>query len=304
MFIAALVLIVAGSAAAQPATFPAAKNALRDLVYHDRQEADKGTFYCGCQWEWAGRHGGRVDLESCGYQVRAQENRAIRIEWEHVVPAWVLGHQRQCWQNGGRQNCIETDPVFRVMEADMHNLVPSIGEINADRSNYRFGMLFNTRLQHGACDFRVDFSQRVAEPRDEVKGQVARIYFYMADRYLLRLGASQVKLFMLWDRQFPVTEWERERNRRIEEVMGHGNPFVTGEKEWTPWITLSGAGLEMAESQTQRGHHPVRGNAASRIYHLPHGCPSYSRINSENLVEFVSAADAENAGYRLAGNCR
>lgn len=46
---------------------------------------------------------GVVDLASCGYQVRKQQNRAQRIEWEHIVPAWVFGHQRQCWQNGGRK---------------------------------------------------------------------------------------------------------------------------------------------------------------------------------------------------------
>ena len=27
------------------------------------------------------------------------------------------------------------------MEADMHNLVPAIGELNADRSNYKFAAL-------------------------------------------------------------------------------------------------------------------------------------------------------------------
>lgn len=88
-----------------------------------------------------GASGGRINHESCEYGVRKQENRAARLEWEHVVPAWVMGHQRQCWQKGGRHNCISGDPVFSVMEADMHNLVPSINEVNGDRSNYRFGML-------------------------------------------------------------------------------------------------------------------------------------------------------------------
>ncbi|ELO82111.1 DNA-specific endonuclease I [Salmonella enterica subsp. enterica serovar Enteritidis str. SARB17] len=61
-----------------------------------------GSFYCGCQIRWQGKKG-VVDLESCGYKVRKNENRARRIEWEHVVPAWQFGHQRQCWQDGGRK---------------------------------------------------------------------------------------------------------------------------------------------------------------------------------------------------------
>ncbi|SFB61606.1 MULTISPECIES: endonuclease [Azotobacter] len=104
--------------------------------------------------------------EVCGYEVRTDSNRAQRIEWEHIVPAWVLGHQRQCWQKGGRENCKTSDPVFRVMEADMHNLSPTIGEVNADLSNYSYGMLPSTPHQYGACPTRTDFKQRVTEPRD------------------------------------------------------------------------------------------------------------------------------------------
>ncbi|MGQ3825463.1 endonuclease [Pseudomonas alliivorans] len=40
-------------------------------------------------------------------------------------------------------------------------------------------------MQYGACPTRTDFQQRVTEPRDQVKGAVARIYFYMHDRYLM-----------------------------------------------------------------------------------------------------------------------
>lgn len=79
-----------------------------------------GDFYCGCKIDWQGKKG-VIDLESCGYKVRKNENRASRVEWEHVVPAWQFGHQRQCWQEGGRKNCAK-DPEYRKMESDMHNL--------------------------------------------------------------------------------------------------------------------------------------------------------------------------------------
>lgn len=42
-----------------------------------------GTFYCGCKINWQGKKG-VVDLQSCGYQVRKNENRASRVEWEHA----------------------------------------------------------------------------------------------------------------------------------------------------------------------------------------------------------------------------
>jgi endonuclease YncB( thermonuclease family)/methylphosphotriester-DNA--protein-cysteine methyltransferase len=46
----------------------------------------------------------------------------------------------------------------------------------------------------------------------------------------------------------------------------------------------------------------IIGNKNSKVYHLP-GCSSYSRVSEKNQVKFESAADAEKAGYRLAGNC-
>lgn len=46
----------------------------------------------------------------------------------------------------------------------------------------------------------------------------------------------------------------------------------------------------------------VVGNRKSHIYHRP-GCPDYGKVSPANRVEFSSAAKAEKAGYRLAGNC-
>ena len=46
----------------------------------------------------------------------------------------------------------------------------------------------------------------------------------------------------------------------------------------------------------------VIGNRNSKIYHLP-GCSSYNQVAAKNQVRFGSAAEAERAGYKLAGNC-
>lgn len=100
-----------------PTSFSAAKKI--GWTLYARQSVE---FYCGCKFT-----GNRVDLKSCGYVPRKNANRAARIEWEHIVPAWQIGHQRQCWQNGGRKNCSKNDSVFRRAEADLHNLVPAIG---------------------------------------------------------------------------------------------------------------------------------------------------------------------------------
>ena len=215
---------------AKPLTFKEAKKLAREHIYHDQTQA--GTFYCGCAWEWMGRQGGRIKQDSCGYKVRTDPIRGARLEWEHLVPASTFGKARKCWQKGGRPYCKKHDPMFNQMEGDLHNLVPVIGEINADRANYPFAELPKTGYKHGQCEFKVDFKKGRAEPRDEVKGTIARVYFYMHDQYGFRMSRAQQKLLLNWSSLYPPNEWELERDRRIKEHMGHSNPFVTGEKQW------------------------------------------------------------------------
>lgn len=192
-----------------PATFTEAKVVAKQKVYMDQASSAMGELYCGCKWTWVGKSGGRIDTASCGYQARKQQYRAERTEWEHIVPAYTFGNQRQCWKNGGREHCVDDDPVFRAMEADLFNLYPAVGEVNGDRSNFNYAMVNGNAGQYGQCSTKVDFVQRAAEPRDEVKGLVARTTFYMYDRYKLNLSRQQQQVLMAWDRQYPVSAWEK-----------------------------------------------------------------------------------------------
>ncbi|MCV6590836.1 MAG: endonuclease [Marinobacterium sp.] len=212
-------LLTLSAHAAPPASFSKAKK-IATQIYDDQRV----SFYCGCDY---GKQGKKLvpDLASCDYTPRKNHNRASRIEWEHVVPAWQLGHQLQCWQDGGRKAC-RKDPQFRVMESDLHNLVPAIGEVNGDRSNFRFAMIEGEARRYGQCDFEVDFKGRRAEPTESVRGDIARTYFYMQDRYGFRLSKQQKRLLESWHRADPVDNWERERNRRITEIQGNDNPWV------------------------------------------------------------------------------
>lgn len=216
----ALLLLLCGFAlpalAEPPRTFAEAKKIAWPLYAQQSVE-----FYCGCRYS-----GNRVDLNSCGYQPRKNPQRAARIEWEHLVPAWVIGHQRRCWQQGGRKHCARSDEGFRRAEADLFNLVPSIGEINGDRSNLPFAWLPQQPTQYGACPMVVDFKAGKVMPRPKVRGMIARTYFYMSQRYDLRLSPQQRRLFEAWSKQYPVEPWEHQRNQRIACIMGWGNAFV------------------------------------------------------------------------------
>ncbi|KYN87548.1 DNA endonuclease I [Vibrio cidicii] len=207
--------------AAPPANFSAAKKEALQ-IYQDYPV----SFYCGCEIQWQGKKG-IPDLQSCGYQVRKQQNRASRIEWEHVVPAWQFGHQRQCWQNGGRKNCSRHDVQFRSMEADLHNLTPAVGEVNGDRSNFNFSQWNGVDGEtYGRCEMQVNFKARKVMPPDRARGSIARTYLYMSREYGFQLSKQQTQLMQAWNKTYPVSEWECIRDERIAKVQGNHNSYV------------------------------------------------------------------------------
>lgn len=312
---AALMLALSlGVSAEAPTDYRTAKELLRDHVYYDRNNSDFGTVYCGCEWSWRGESGGRVIYNSnCSADIDVYENRAQRTEWEHVVPISRAAGYRECWQDGGRGHCADEDPEFAVMYADPHNLTPSIGAINAQRSNHPYGVVDGHEADYGSCTTAYDENRNRLEPRDEAKGFVARIHFYMADRYALAdeiLPPKTERILMRWDRQYQVTDWERKRNRRIAKVTGNKNPYVTGERQWRAGQSGRGHGFDSvrgsygsprsASEIDPEGQ--VIGNTNSDIYHLP-DCPSYDLVGESNREYFESEEAARNAGFRKAGNC-
>ncbi|XBC39087.1 MAG: endonuclease [Buchnera aphidicola (Nurudea shiraii)] len=183
------------------------------------------SFYCRCKILWTKKKG-IPQLQSCGYKIRKNANRANRIEWEHVVPAWQFGHLKSCWKIGGRKNC-SNNKNYEKIETDLHNLQPVIGEINADRSNFMYGQLKNTeKYQYGYCSMKIDFKNKIVEPPNTSKGAIARTYFYMNEKYNLNISKQQIKLFNLWDKKYPVTSWECKRDELIFNVQGNHNPYI------------------------------------------------------------------------------
>lgn len=209
-------------------------NEAKRVLYRDIYKSNEShkTFYCGCD---INRQGKKLvpDLNSCGYKNRKESNlyRAQRIEAEHIVPAAHIGYQNQCMiKNKSRPDkrafCEKTDPNFKKAYIDLHNLVPAIGEVNMDRSNYRFTMMPDTDFVYGRCDMKIDFKSKAVTPPSNVRGDIARTYFYMSDRYGIKISDAQRKMFEVWNKQDPVDKWELEKNRRIKEVQGNSNKYI------------------------------------------------------------------------------
>ena len=80
--------------------------------------------------------------------------------------------------------------------------------------------------EFGKCD--VEIKRRKVEPRDEVRGEIARTYMYMNSVYPGKgiISKKNRSMFEEWDLSDPVDAWECERARRIERIQGNRNGIV------------------------------------------------------------------------------
>ena len=210
------------SAKGERYSFGKSKRLLATKIYPEHQKA----FYSNCDYKVKEKK--LIPIHrTCGFHYRKNKNRSERIEWEHIVPAWHFGHQLHCWQNGGRMTCRTKNSKFKQMEADMHNLVPAIGEINGDRSNFRYAMVEGEARLYGKVDMEIVFSNKKAEPRASVRGDIARTYFYMRDRYGLRISRTQEKMLIAWNNLDPVDRWEKKKNKMVKKLQGDENMYIT-----------------------------------------------------------------------------
>lgn len=106
----------------------------------------------------------------------------------------------------------------------MHNLVPSVGEINGDRSNLPYGIIEGEKRKYGKCDFEKENGS--VEPQESIRGDIARSYFYMSIQYQIKLSDSLEDMLREWHFSDPPDKWEREKNTLIEQEQGNRNPFI------------------------------------------------------------------------------
>lgn len=214
-----LIIICFFQSIAYTESFDQSKKILKN-IYTDHQT----TFYCGCNYAYENKENS-IDRSSCGYEPRIAitkkgnpNERARRIEWEHIMPAENFGKHLPCWKEGGRKAC-QSDPVFQKMEADMMNLVPAIGELNGDRSNYRYGANEPKIGQYGQCNFEVDFEANRAYVRPEIRGDIARVYLYMSKKYNINLSKQETQMMEAWDKLDPIDEWEKEKIKLVRQYQ-------------------------------------------------------------------------------------
>jgi len=227
-----LLLIFSGSVFSSGNTkndsFSKAKKILEKKVYG---QLERKTIYCSATFDKS-----KFIIDKNGFFSNKYKKRTKKIEWEHVVPAENFGRSFIEWREGdtkcvtrkgkkfkGRNCASKMNKEYRYMQADMHNLYPAIGAVNALRSNYRYSAVANG-YDLGGCEMIISSKEKRVVPPDAAKGIVARVSLYFAETYgRYKLSDSQRKLFLAWDRKFPVTNQECKRNSLIEKTQGNVN---------------------------------------------------------------------------------
>jgi len=227
------------------------KNTVDDTIYGD----NKVSFYCGCDYSSLGNASGSgtVDMGECGMEaLPLYAGDADEIQYEHIVPSSLMpARQMACYLKperfaacvtssgnvkDGRDCCEDIDgATAQLMMFDLHNLAPSIGQVNQYRGNDRYGEIDDeddhreTWVGCAAEHVReAHVLEHRFEPADCTKGDVARIWMYMAQQHGLAIPDDEWAMFQRWSDDDPVSPWEPERDRRIGDEQGNRNPFVEG----------------------------------------------------------------------------
>ena len=191
---------------------------------------------------------------------------------------------------------------------DLHHLRPTDVTVNSRRGNLDFDNGGTYYVDgDGATYCKVDGDSW--EPRDEVKGDVARMIFYMATRYEGQNGEPDLEIneqvdngtapymgklstLLEWHNNDPVDAWEIRRNDRIYDRQHNRNPFID-HPEYANYIW---GGETPDDNGGDDGGNTGGGELANLIISEVAGNPAGSYQN-----EFVEIYNASDSSINLNG---
>lgn len=144
------------------------------------------------------------------------------------TPDWDVVNTEHAWPRGD-------GALEEPRECDLHHLFVADADANNTRSDHPFGVVTSgiDWSQGGSKLGQDSDGDLVFEPRDAVKGDIARAMLYFAARYAdddidleAQRDAAHVALFKSWHAADPPMRDEQLRSLRIASEQGVANPFV------------------------------------------------------------------------------
>ncbi len=180
----------------------------------------------------------QLGLVNNPYQGSKYVSRGQKVEWEHITPAswfvtvndeihnaWFEGHEKCITSSGkvykGRKCAEKVSPLFNQMEADMYNLVPVIGALNAMRSDKPFAIIDGEEREFGET-IDMEITSKEVEVMPSKRGNVARVMLYMNSKYGVQFPDhnNTVEMLKVWIELDPEDEWEIEKKAILKATYG------------------------------------------------------------------------------------
>lgn len=142
-------------------------------------------------------------------------------------PVYFLGQARQFLRCGTRRQCLQENGPdqgkYRALVTDLHNYFPARTRFEHRRRGPHYSEI-GVHPEPGECGERSDFGR--FEPPPHARGIVARALFHVHSRYQLPLPGD-LSTLREWHQTHPPDKAEQARNRKIEEIQGFDNPFIS-----------------------------------------------------------------------------
>lgn len=203
-------------------------------------------------------------LDAVGYNSLDEKYKITDKRADGTLRDWYDNTTKYNWTSGGwNKEHLVPQSWFKEaspMKSDIVHVVPTDSELNNTRGSDPLAEVGNkandcpngSYCLWGSCK-TPGYSGKVFEPNDEIKGDIARIYFYMATCYedvilnwkgkttastaynvLDFSGGSKyqpfkqwyIDMLLRWANEDPVDEIEIARNNGVKQVQNNRNPFV------------------------------------------------------------------------------
>ncbi len=203
-------------------------------------------------------------LDAVGYNSLDEKYKITDKRADGTLRDWYDNTTKYNWTSGGwNKEHLVPQSWFKEaspMKSDIVHVVPTDSELNNTRGSDPLAEVGNkandcpngSYCLWGSCK-TPGYSGKVFEPNDEIKGDIARIYFYMATCYedvilnwkgkttastaynvLDFSGGSKyqpfkqwyIDMLLRWAKEDPVDEIEIARNNGVKQVQNNRNPFV------------------------------------------------------------------------------
>lgn len=146
--------------------------------------------------------------------------KSILIDEAYIYSdSWIRDHL-MC---GTPRQCRQGSELYQQMITDMHNVYPSQSRFELKRKNAKFEEL-GAGIPEESCGEKRSFL--IIDPPQRIKGDIARALAYMHKKYNLPF-VGVVEQFKRWNKLDPVSPEEADRNRRIKELQGNDNPYIS-----------------------------------------------------------------------------